>query len=765
MARGLLILLLLCITSSIAHGKETIHADLLIVGGDESGCAAAVQAARLGVKRIVLVNDIEWLGGQFCTQGIGPMDEWTIVDGKRVSFPRSGAFLEIIERIRDHNRRTYGIATPGNAWCGTETIEPKAASRIFEEWMAPYTDEGSNQIEIFRGWRPKIVQVNDGKVTAVEFSKVGDADSSLRIEATLTVDSSDWGDVIRLSGAGYMAGPDLKSRFNEPSAPELLEEGGQQEMNPISWCPLLREAGSDSTIKRPMRYDLRSFEDAKTVKIWVDGDGHGGIYNSAGWCVYTHRRIIDRYHSGFAPGTEATILNWPAHDYALSTLPQHVVDALERSETGASKKNIVDMSFEQKQIVFEDAKQRALEFLYWLQTDAHERVGDFPQSFRYMKLAEDYGTDDRLPPKPYVREGLRLEAMYITRESDVRTEVERPLWAKTMVPDGVFGWQFNMDFHPTRRVFVDRDPSKPWQGKHHGTRNWNAFTDRSMFPIRGLVPVKLNGLLGCSKNIGVTSMVQSALRLHGQMMHVGTATGTLVAMSLRDKLEPRAIASSMKRIRDLQRVMVRGAGGHGTLIWPWHDVAPGDLHFEAANILTILGIWRPDPGSLYFSPHQPVSRRQLATSLVRLNRATTVRKEWPQLSPNARFSDIPADDPDREVVDAFSTWTAMNSKVSEFRPDEAATWGLLHEWLEAMQMPNFSSLLPKRNNVLTRAECVDYLDRIFRQCGEALPPDGDWLQPGGDHDQDGKGDFDDPLPFDRDNNSVPDHLQPPAFRS
>jgi flavin-dependent dehydrogenase len=71
---------------------ETIETDLLIVGGDESGCAAAVQAARLGVKRIVLVNDIDWLGGQFCTQGIGPIDEWTIVNGKRAEYPASGAF-------------------------------------------------------------------------------------------------------------------------------------------------------------------------------------------------------------------------------------------------------------------------------------------------------------------------------------------------------------------------------------------------------------------------------------------------------------------------------------------------------------------------------------------------------------------------------------------------------------------------------------------------------------------------------------------------
>ncbi len=38
------------------RGAEVVEADLLIGGGNESGCAAAVQAARLGVERVVLVN-------------------------------------------------------------------------------------------------------------------------------------------------------------------------------------------------------------------------------------------------------------------------------------------------------------------------------------------------------------------------------------------------------------------------------------------------------------------------------------------------------------------------------------------------------------------------------------------------------------------------------------------------------------------------------------------------------------------------------------
>ncbi len=717
---------------------EVMETDLLIVGGDESGCAAAVQAARLGVRRIVLVNDIDWLGGQFSTQGIGPIDEWTIMNGKRAEFPPSGAFAEILARIHQHNVATYGIATPGNGWCGRNTIEPKAAAQIFEEWLAPNAD----QIAILKGWEPTKVLVENGRVTGVEFAQPGK--DRLTVKAKLTADSTDWGDIIRLSGAAYMAGPDLKSRFNEPSAPESLDDGGDQEMNPISWCPLLREAGKDSTIPKPARYDSFAFGDLKKTPPWVDWDGSGGIYNMAGWCIYTHRRMIDRYHHGLAQGTEAVVLNWPSQDYPLSTLPQHVVDALEQNEPGASKKNIVAMTPAQRRIVFADTKQRALEFVYWLQTEAHDRVGDFPQSFRYMKLADDYGTADQLPPKPYIREGLRLDALYILREQDVRTEVEKPLWAKSMPFDGVLGYQFNMDFHPTRRKFQDDDKTKAWQPKFFGSRNWNSHSDRAMFPLRGLVPVKMDGLLGCSKNIGVTSMVQSSLRLHGQMMHVGTAVGTVATMALRDNVRPREIASSPQRIREVQRTLLR----HGTLIWPWHDVKPDEPHFEAANLLTIAGIWRADADNVFFKPDQVVTRRELASALVRLIRATPEANEWPPLPQAARFTDVPANGEDRVFIETMIAWGDFGPQPDTFQPDAPVNWATLYRWLVVLKLPSFKTLTHGKvgSYPLTRAECVDYLYRVLLQRGEHFPARYE-IDPT------------DAMPFDDNNDKMPDRLQ------
>ncbi|HEV7406111.1 MAG TPA: FAD-dependent oxidoreductase [Chthoniobacteraceae bacterium] len=740
-----------------------IETDLLIVGGDESGCAAAVQAARLGVPRIVLVNDIEWLGGQFCTQGIGPFDEWTLVNGRTTGFPRSGPFLEIVERVRAYNRQTYGVATPGNSWCGTDTIEPAAAARIFEEWLAPYTDKGSGQIRVLRPWEPVKVNVADGRVTGVLLARPTSPAETMEVKATLTIDSSDWGDVIRLSGAGYMAGPDLKARFGEPSAPETLEADGRQEMNPISWCPLLREAGRDVTIEKPARYDARTFGSMKNVPPWVEWDGSGGMYNSAGWSVYTHRRMIDRAHFHFLPGTEATVLNWPAQDYPLCTLPRHVVDALEKSEPGASKKNIVDLTPAQRRLIYEDVKQHALEFLYHLQTTEPPRAGDYPPSFRRMKLPDDYGTADRLPPKPYIREGLRLEALYVMREQDVRTDAAEPRWAKAMVPDGIFGWQFNMDFHPTRRQFFGDDATQPWVGKHVGARNWSAHTDRAMFPLRGLVPVKMDGLLGASKNIGVTSMVQSALRLHGQMMHVGTAAGTVAALALGEGIAPREIASSMKRIREVQLCLVRGAGGHGTLLWPWHDVQPEDEFFEAANMLTLAGIWRADRESLFFSPNQTVTRREVAGALARLCRALPEGKDWPAPAAAALYGDVPAGDPDRPFIEAMIAWGDFGAQQATFKPDAPLDGATLRRWLTALHLPASPSLTAKgaAARPLNRAEFVDAAYRVLRDRGEWLPTDRTWLQPGGDADGDGRPDLDDALPFDRDNDNVPDRLQPP----
>lgn len=608
--------LVLTLTASLCSRAETIDTDLLIVGGNESACAAAVQASRLGVQRIVLVDDIDWLGGQFSAEGVGVVDEWTTVGGKRTDFPRSGLFREVAQHIEETNRRKFGTPAPGNSFCGRLTIEPADAEGIFEQLLAAE----SAHVRIERGWEPSAVQVSSQRVTGVTFTRGSD---QLQVTARLTIDASDWGDVIRLSGAAWSAGPDSKARFDEPSAPEAIDESNRREMNPLTYCVTLRDSGRESLTPEPTGYDVRRYFGSTSATVadfkalgWPKGTlmmnvppfadtTHAAGPYSPPVNVYTHRRLVDARHLGFPVGTEKTFLNWPTQDFPLDRWPKAVADALDATEPGASQKNLVALSPAQRRIVFADAKQHTLGFFHYLQTVNPE--------FRRLELTDEFGTPDRLPPKPYVREGLRLEAITMLREQDIRTAHEEPHWAKLMPSDGIFGFQFNIDFHPTRRVFLHDDPAGPWATIHTATRNWSTHTDRTMFPLSGLVPVERDGLLGASKNIGVSSVVQSALRLHGQMMLCGQASATVAWEALRVGIQPRAVARDPMRVRVVQRALAKS----GVLIWPFHDLDPAADYFEAVNLLTVQGILEPDADSVNFQPDKVATAEEIAGVLSR----------------------------------------------------------------------------------------------------------------------------------------------------
>lgn len=613
--------------SAAPLAAAVIQADLLVVGGNESAVAAAVQAARLGVPRVVLVSDIAMLGGQFSAEGVGNVDEWTTVNGKRTEFPRSGLFLEMARAIEDTNRRKFGTAQPGNSFCARLTIEPAEAARLFEELVAPQVAAGRLRIE--RGWEPTAVELAGKRVAGVTFAKATDR---LKVQARLTIDASDWGDVIQLSGAKWSAGPDARARFEEPSAPEKITETNRREMNPLTWCVVLRGAKSEARLPEPPGFDARRYfgvsrETKKdfdaagwpkgvlfmNVPAFADTRHEAGPYSSP-VNVYTHRRLADAAHNGWPHEREKLFLNWPPQDYPLDVWPKSVAAALDATEPGASSKNIVELTPAQRRIVFDDAKRHALGLLHHLQK--------IEPRFRRLELTDEFGTPDRLPPKPYIREGLRLEALTMLREQDLRTPHKEPRWTKLMPKDAVFGFQFNIDFHPTRRVFLGDDPAAPWATIHTATRNWSTHTDRSMFPLRGLVPVERDGLLGAGKNIGVSSVVQSALRLHGQMMLVGQASATVAWLSLRDATEPRAVALDARRVREIQRTLVRGQGGPGVLLWPYHDLPPEHPAFVAANLMSVAGIWHADADSVFFQPDKLISAAEWNAAIARAPAAT-----------------------------------------------------------------------------------------------------------------------------------------------
>ena len=96
-------------------------------------------------------------------------------------------------------------------------------------------------------------------------------------------------------------------------------------------------------------------------------------------------------------------------------------------------------------------RQLSLSLVYWLQTERPRHDGG--QGFPGLYLRPDIsGTADGLAKEPYIRESLRLKAMYMMREQDGRNrdgetkDRARPRFAHVMYPDGIFAWQFHWPF-------------------------------------------------------------------------------------------------------------------------------------------------------------------------------------------------------------------------------------------------------------------------------------------------------------------------------
>jgi hypothetical protein len=760
---------------------EEVDADLLIAGGTDSSTPAAAQAARMGVKRIVIVNDIDWFGGQWSCAGLTMIDEFAMYRGRRGLYPRSGTHLELIRYIRNRNRELFGKASPGNARAYQSTI-PSIAAEAFEKLIEPYSERGTGQVRVFRGYQPVEVKVENNRVVGVVFEKCDDPTSRLIVNARETIDATDWGDVIRLSGASYFVGADPKSRFGEDGAPEEGESDCGAEMNSINFCPVLKEAGRDATIARPPNYDERLYFNSSRLTQkeldqlgfseevivgkalpFVDTVPLGGYTIPGVDNTYAHRRLVDRRHNQLTGGVDTVVICRPPQDYPLYMFPKALADELEADEAGASQKSIVNMSYRQRQIVYEHAKQYYLGYVYFLQTTAHDKMGDYPESYRYMELSDEFGTADKMPPKPYIREGLRLHALYMARRGDYDSGIPMGSadagwdFSKTAFPDAVFSWQCWFDFHPTRRVFLNGDTSQPWAVA--AKKDFTATeTNRGGFPLRGLVPVTLDGLVGSFLNIGHSSLVSSGLRWHATMPAVGQASAALAAIALREDVQPRDVCRNFRMVRDVQKNLVKPPGGApGVALCAYQDLSPdvdSDRLFEAANFLAVRGILPPKLGTLEFEPYAVISRRELARALARAARSIDGAKSYYH-GRAPMFFDVPVDDPDRVYIESLMKWGAA-AGGSRFWPDRPADWPTMHAWMSVLGFkPNAGLIIQnyrmdgspeERKYQLWRWDLAVHLWDGIKDLPEFYP--------------EGTLGLNDPLPFDRDNDGLPDRLDP-----
>ncbi|MBC8356229.1 MAG: FAD-dependent oxidoreductase [Planctomycetes bacterium] len=721
---------------ALADVRE-LKTDLLVVGGTESGWAAAIQAARSGVRSITIVHDGEWLGGQFTEQALACVDEnkgvgkvgWGVDwHPMKRSFHRSGLFKELMDRIEAFNTRKYGSPMPGRPYHGPSTFRPAEAEAMFREMLQPYIDSG--QVRFITNRYPVRADVERQerglRLTGLWFAPLTGEEADLRVRAKVTIDASDWGEAIQVSGAAFECGPDPRSRYDEPSAPEDLSQSPPNEMNPITWAMIVAESDKETPIEQPSLHDDRRFvrvshlsREAMEGLDWDRPAKVGSIHHwpDAGQAsprqlsVYTVRRIVDGYTS--KDRKTSILLNYMnGQDYPLERLPKHVVDALEATEPGASTKNIVQMTREQRQIVFDDAKRQSLSVLYHLQNFVDSRAPDKTNSFRRFHLSDEFGTPDRLPPKPYIRESLRLKAMYMMREQDGRNtsgttkQMAREQFAQVMYPDGLFAWQFHYDFHRTGRAYLrEVGVSGPWIDYEKPGRHTHHVSDRSVFPLRSLIPESMDGLLGAQKNVGYSSIVCAAIRLHDQSIAIGQAAGATAAISLRNSTQPRTIPYDRKQLEQVRHVLCNESSDDVPLLmWPFRDMPADHKSFVAVNRLAARGGLPLSERDVDFKPDDPVTeawrqqvvdlsletkldRQTLSAPAAEMTRGDFCRLWWEQLRqlPDVPFVRATHDDADGDSI-------PDRNDPSLFTPGEPITWRIAAPSLEQDGLPDNASV-------------------------------------------------------------------------
>ncbi len=528
--------------------------DLVIVGGGTGGCAAALAAARAGL-RVLMTEEYDWVGGQLTSQGVPPDEHGWIED-----FGCTASYRRFRTEVREFYRRYYpltrearsiGRLNPGNGWVSPLCHEPRVGHAVLNAMFAPY--EAAGRLTVLRQARAVAADVDGDEVRSVTIAREG---REFTAEAAWFIDATELGDLLPLTGAEFVTGSEARAETGEPSASETARPANAQA---FSWCfAMEHHEGENFAGDPPPGYSYwRNYIPKLTppwpgkLFSWVTPHPrtmepnryHFAPHKEAPRAfsgLWSYRRLRDR--SLFAPGffaSDVSLVNWPQ------------IDCLEGDLCTAAPG--------ERERLLAKARELSLCFFYWLQTEAPRADGG--QGWPGLRLAgQALGTENGLAMAPYIRESRRIRARKTVTEQALSAKHRPGQTLAEPYPDSVGIGCYRIDLHPTcgGDNYLDV-PALPFR-----------------IPLGALLPVRLKNLLAGAKNIGTTHITNGCYRVHPVEWNVGEAAGLAVAFCRREWI---GLDELQRRIEDFQQVlMAEGV----ELAWPEGlDLAEGDAHRHA----------------------------------------------------------------------------------------------------------------------------------------------------------------------------------------
>lgn len=480
-----------------SQGIKTLETEVLVIGGTTSGISAGLQAARMN-KSTLIIEETTWLGGMITAAGVSAID-----GNHRLN---SGIWNEFRDKLRRHYGGEAALAT---GWVSNTQFEPHIGDSIFKAMAA-----AEKKLSIVYSFHLTSILKDGNQVIGAVFEN--EKKEKLTVKAKVVVDATDLGDGLALAGATYDLGMESKSITEEENGPELSNNIVQD----LTWVVILKDygPGADKTIAKPIGYNPELFR---------------------GSCAMTVDSVLidcqKMLNYGRLPNHKYMI-NWPRHGNDIYL-------------------NVVEMNRDARQIELKKAKDRTLEFVYYIQNEL---------GFKNFGLADDeFPTKDKLALVPYHREGRRLNGIQRLTISNVLNIYDgNPIYRT-----GISVGDYPVDHHHAY------NPEAP---KIH----FPAIPSFNI-PLGALIPETIDGLIVSDKAISVSNIINGSTRLQPCVLLTGQAAGALAALSVQKKVNPRDM-----NIREVQQSLLDA----GAYLMPLVDVNPKDREFQAIQRVTASGI-------------------------------------------------------------------------------------------------------------------------------------------------------------------------------
>lgn len=495
---------------------QIITTEVLVVGGGTGGTAAAIQSA-LGGAKTILVSEFPWLGGMLTSAGVAA------VDGHELAAWQTGIWGKFLQALQA--KQPEGL---DHGWVSMFTYDPRVGAEIFADWVRELPN-----LQWIKGAVPQAVIREGNTITGVEFS-------DFTIQAKITIDGTELGDLLPLGKIPHRWGWELQSEFQEPSAPVCPEPW--MESYPVqapTWVVLMQDFGEAKAPEIPPLVNPRLEEDfAKFAKAWSQ---HGA-------------EAFLNY--GRLPGG-LIMINWPIAGNDYGENPNRLITSPQQRRE--FEQECFEYSYHFARFIQQHLGRRyglAEGIFPHLQSlepqslvdgltkeDAHssELVGEDNHASGELVGLENREDRSAFALHPYYRESRRLKGLVTITEQDIL-----PITGGQVArfrSDGVAIANYANDHHYPDHKLPLQPKSRRWGGRWTGT----PF----MIPYGSLIPETIDGFLVCEKNISVSHIANGATRLQPAVLLIGQAAGMAAALCIQKGIMPRDLP-----VRELQAALL-----------------------------------------------------------------------------------------------------------------------------------------------------------------------------------------------------------------